>query len=178
MIINFSQSNPKVFLFLAALALLAAAMYQPVYAASDDAEIRIPPLKERPEGFAGLKWGDPSENLGDDKITFSENGGDEHFTVPGEGLTWEGFAINDARFSFSKNKLTVVRISFADSVKTSQIKSRVMSKFDKPSLETERNGGTAFVWNDADLGVILQTYTDKAAELILMNHKLAQELAH
>jgi hypothetical protein len=154
-------------------------MCRPVFAASGDImEISIPPLKERPEGFAGLKWGEPSEKLGEDKIMFSENGNTEQFTVTGEDLNWDGFAINDARFVFSKNQFTVVRISFEDSVKTSQLKSHVMSKFDKPSLETERNGGTAFVWNDADLGVILQIYPNKAAELTLMNHRLALELAH
>jgi hypothetical protein len=157
-------------------ALLAVTLCGALYAG--EVGLKTPPMKDRPDGFAGLKWGDSADKL-DDYIMFSESasGGPEQYVVPGDGREWEGFAVDEMKFSFKKNQLVMVRLSFAESVKSDAIKEYALKKYSDPSLESKRNGGVSYVWNDDDFGVILTIYPQKNPEISLMNHKLAMALS-
>jgi hypothetical protein len=173
---NKIRLNPRqIIILLAAMALLSVILCQPLYAA-EEIELSMPPLKDQPDGFAGLKWGDGAGKLAEEGIMFSE-GNAEQYVVPGDGRTWEGFAIDEIKFSFKKNQLVMVRLSFAESVKPDKIKDFAMKKYAEPSLESNRNGGTSYVWNDDDFGVILQIRPQSVPQLSLMNHKLALALS-
>jgi hypothetical protein len=168
--------NRITLIFLAAAAFWAVVLCGGLYAGEVD--LRLPPLKDRPDGFAGLKWGDPADKL-EGYIMFSEgeSGGPEQYVVPGDGRTWEGFAVDEIMFSFRRKQLVMVRLSLADSVKSDEVKEYAMKKYASPSLESKRNGGVSYVWNDDDFGVILTVNPSKKPEVSLMNHKLALELS-
>jgi hypothetical protein len=162
--------------FLAVAAFWAVALCGRLYAGEID--LKLPPLKDRPDGFAGLKWGDPADKL-EGYIMFSEaeSGGPEQYVVPGDGKAWEGFAVDEIKFSFWRNQLVMARLSLADSVKPNDVKEYAMKKYGAPSLESKRDGGVSYVWNDDTFGVILTVYPSKKTEVSLMNHKLALELS-
>jgi hypothetical protein len=162
--------------FLIAAALIAAGLCGALYA--EEIDFKTPPMKDRPDGFAGLKWGDSADKL-EDYIMFSESasGGPAQYVIPGDGREWEGFVIDEMKFSFRKNQLVMVRLSFTESVKSDEIKEYALKKYSKPSLESKRDDGVSYVWNDDDFGVILTLHPQKNPEISLMNHRLALELS-
>jgi hypothetical protein len=162
--------------FLAAIAFCATALCGGLYAG--EISLDLPPLNEGPEGFAGLKWGDPADKL-DDYIMLNEgeSGGSELYIVHGDGRTWEGFAVDEIGFSFRRNQLVMVRLSLAGSVKSDDVRERAVKKYAEPSLENQRGGGVSYVWNDNDLGVIITLHPSKRPEVFLMNHTLARALS-
>jgi hypothetical protein len=153
------------------IALFLSAGFSSAWAAEDG----TPGLKNAPDGFAGLKWGDPPDKLGDEAIMFNEGkpGGLEAYVMPGESLAWDDFRINEAVFSFKNNKLILVRITFLNSTDVKKLTDYAMEKYEAPSLTKNRNGGVAYVWDDEETGVTLQIYPDKLPELGLINHRLA-----
>ncbi|MDR0615435.1 MAG: hypothetical protein LBG29_01390 [Synergistaceae bacterium] len=171
---NFSRLNLRPIALLAATALLSLLIRGTLYAGETD--LKLPPLKDQPDGFAGLKWGDSADKLADQGLLFGE-GSSEQYVVPGDGRTWEGFEIDEMKFSFKKNQLVMVRLSFAESAKPDSIKEYAMKKYDKPSLENKRDGVTSYVWNDDVFGVILRIRPQSVPELSLMNHELALALS-
>jgi hypothetical protein len=163
-------------IFLAAAAFWATALCGGLYAGEID--LKLPPLTDRPDGFADLKWGDPPDKLeGYIMFSESESGGPEQYVMHGDGRTWEGFAVDEIKFSFQRSQLVMVRLSLAGSVKSDEVRDHAMKKYAEPSLESKRDGGVSYVWNDDDFGVILALHPSKKPEVTLMNHKLALELS-
>lgn len=137
----------------------------------------LPQLKNRPEGFEELKWGDPSSKMNAEDISMHEGDSvSETFVLSGDGISWDDFAINDVNFLFTKDQLVMVRISFLESVDEGKLKKHLLKKFEKPSVTKEANGGTVTLWEDEEIGVVLQLYSGKLSMLVLMNHKLANSL--
>jgi hypothetical protein len=139
----------------------------------------LPTLKNRPEGFAELKWGDPSSKMSAENIYMAEGGSSsEMYVMPGGDITWDDFPINDVNFMFTRDQLVMVRISFLDSIDVKKLEKHVFDKFEKPSATKKINGGTVNLWEDEEVGAVLQLYQGKLPVLILMNHELAMTLRH
>jgi hypothetical protein len=86
---NKIRLDPRQILLTVAMALLAVILCGPPCAAGE-IELNLPPLKNRPDGFAGLKWGDNAGRLGDDGIMFSEDeGSSEQYIVMNHKLALE-----------------------------------------------------------------------------------------
>jgi hypothetical protein len=139
----------------------------------------LPPLKDAPEGFAGLKWGDPPDGLEGDATLFDEENskGPEQYVLQGEDLAWDDFRISEASFSFREKKLVLVRLTFINSADAEKLKDHLIEKFGNPSLVKEINGGVSRLWEDEEIGVTLRIFPGKPPELGIMNHKLAMSLA-
>jgi hypothetical protein len=144
------------------------------------ATLELPPLKNRPEGFGGLVWGDPPEKLDAGRITFSESEDpdSETHTISGEGLAWGDFQVNDARLQFRRGKLVMVHVWFIESTDTEKLVDYAMEQFEKPSIEKSADGGgKIYLWDDEEIAAILNIYPDKLPRLALMHHGLARELS-
>jgi hypothetical protein len=152
-------------------------LFPSIGAAADD----LPPLtlKNSPDGFGGLNWGDSAKKLGDDKILFNEGKSDasQSYTIPGEGIKWDDFEISDVNFFFRYDQLVMVRIYFTDSTDTEQLKKHAMEKYDEPTLTKTDDGGVSYLWRDEVIGVSLQIYPNRLPRVSLINQELAEKLA-
>jgi hypothetical protein len=166
------------FFIISAAALLLLPAISGTAGAGDVLEIEpFPPLKNRPEGFAGLTWGDPSSKMGAESISMAEGGSSsETYVMPGGDIMWDDFSINNVNFLFTRDQLVMIRISFLDSIDVKALEKHVLDKFEKPSSKKNMNGGTVSLWEDEEIGVVLQLYKDKLPTLVMMNHKLAESL--
>jgi hypothetical protein len=122
------------------------------------------PIKNRPEGWNGIKWGSPVKALGSERLLIEENteNGDQYI-IPTEATTLGMSQINEIRYSFKEDKLIGVDF-FCSEHERKELLQYAIEKFGNPQYIGANED--KFAWGD-DLVCIYINYNAKKTGVML-----------
>jgi hypothetical protein len=120
---------------------------------SNDTSVCVKPIKNRPDGWGGIKWGDSPEKFGKHGVLIERDGKRlEVFKKTKDTAVLGGVRIIEIRYYFVDNKLAMIDFLCAKSTKP-ELLSYAVEEFGKPQL-TEINY-TIFGWYDDIVNVCI-----------------------
>jgi hypothetical protein len=103
---------------------------------SNEIPADLKPIKNRPDGWGGLRWKDAPEKLGQDRIVIykSEDGHATSYKKAREELTLGDIALDSIIYAFYNDQLAIVYIKCVSSADFNKVRDFALAKYGEPNL--------------------------------------------
>ncbi|MDR3280877.1 MAG: hypothetical protein LBT23_10225 [Synergistaceae bacterium] len=108
------------------------------------------PITNKPDGYAGLSWGDGPGSLGEGGIVKARDSsrGIAVYSLDRDMPEFDGLAVRDARFSFLESGLFLAELAFEDSLTEAELVEYALDRFGGATCV--RDDGLEYIWDDGE----------------------------